>query len=311
MKWIRSTTFHWLMGGLGIGGSVYCLIRFGQWRHLSWPGTPFLLLSVSLVLLEMACRAERLKRVTPLVGTPISFWESVWVNALGDIYGAATPSSFGGEVSRLASLTRLGLTGSGAMVTLAIERFALLLSLATVMILSVLILLVKNPALLSVRSLLLTFLLYVGFSIGLVIFMIVAIRLKKIEARWHELTLRPDILGLAMVHHGIRLSFLPLSLWFLAGADFSPMIFIWSFILSYGVALLPIPSGGGSMELTFLALFKPMFGGIRAAATLVWWRLLSHYLYVFISLLVAIAGMIHLAPRRGLLIPLAKKEEIA
>lgn len=280
-----------------MGGSLFSLVHFGHWENLVWPGTRFVIFLVGLVGFEMACRSLRLKKVCALMGQKISFWESTWVGALGDVYGAATPSSVGGEFSRIAALARFGIKGSKALMVLASERLALLSSLTFVMLLSAVLILIQNASVFSIHSLFYTLLFYMGLALGLIVLLIVMIRHKKMKMPLKKLLLRPDIFLLAMAHHVVRLGILPLILWIFARQAPNLQILIWSFILGYGISLLPIPSGGGSVELMFMTVFKPILGEEMAALILIWWRFSGHYFYVVVGLLVTLWGVIGLSKR--------------
>ncbi len=298
MKLIQSKWFHWFLGIGGVGGSLYSLYRFGHWEHLSWPGIKVIVIPLLMMGIEMFARAERLKRICRLVGHEISLRKSIWINAVGDIYGAATPSSVGGEISRIAALTRFKLKTYTAMVTLAADRFMLMTSLTMVMIGAGAFILIHDPAQLSIRSLLYTLGVYILLAIGLIIFLVGSIRKKKMIFNWKQLLMKPDIFLLASVHHVIRLGTLPVILCLISGEKPTPMIWVWSFILNYGVSLVPIPSGGGSMEITFMGIFTSMIGVSTAGTILIWWRLTTHYFYVITSLFVTMTGFIFLSRRK-------------
>ncbi len=106
---------------------------------------------------------------------------------------------------------------------------------------------------------------------------------------------KPDILAISMIHHMIRLSLLPVTLWGVAHQSPTIAHLVSSFVLAYGVSFVPIPSGGGSVEITFTTLFKSQLGPLLTATSLLWWRLASHYFYVLVSLFVTLIGLLTLS----------------
>jgi len=295
LKFFHSKIFHWILGLVGIGGSLYCLLRFGDWKNFRWVGNFLPLTLFCMVTLEIMARCERLKRVLRYTHQHISFWQSLWVNALGDIYGAATPSSIGGEVARLAALARFGLRGKLTVTAILMERLALLISLLGVLLLSVIFIFLYQPSLLSTKSLLYTFLFYGLIAIGLISFLAIAIKKNHLEGQWRQMAFKPDILAISMIHHMIRLSLLPVTLWGVAHQSPTIAHLVSSFVLAYGVSFVPIPSGGGSVEITFTTLFKSQLGPLLTATSLLWWRLASHYFYVLVSLFVTLIGLLTLS----------------
>lgn len=283
----RSKIFQAFLGVLGIGGSLYTLYRFGHWKELRWPGLRLLLIPVLMMLMEMAARAQRMKIICRYMGRPLSFREAVCINSMGDIYGAATPSGIGGEVSRIAVLNRLGVKGKNAVMALAADRFALILTLVPILGLGAAFFLKQDNHFLFSKNLIYTLCLYLLLAAGLISLCLILIRKshKQLGSNWRKIFFHPSIFALASLHHINRIGLLPLMFWLFTGKFPETSVFIWSFILSYGVALIPLPSGGGGVEITFIALFGSLLGKIEAGNLLLWWRIAGHYLFVITSLI--------------------------
>jgi uncharacterized membrane protein YbhN (UPF0104 family) len=88
-------------------------------------------------------------------------------------------------------------------------------------------------------------------------------------------------------------------------------LFIWSFILIEGLSLLPIPSGGGSVEIAFVAALEPLLGTDITITSLVWWRLASHYSYILIgggAVLLGTLGILGKRPASEMSEPIAEPD---
>lgn len=292
MRWIQSKWFQILLALVGIGGSLVALMHYSHWRELAWPsmGVIFLFLAS---LGEMFFRNLRIQKACLLFGKKISFWESSWMAALADIYGASTPSGVGGEVARMTSLTRLGIKGRDSLMILAADRLVLLVSLITVLIISAILVILYSPESLATPSLFYTLGAYFVLSVGLILFLFFMIRKKEYEMplKGKQIFLQPSFFILAMIHHVVRLGLLPLSLWVLNHQIPDLKILMVSFVLGYGISLLPMPSGGGSVEVAFMIFFSSLLGESAAAQTLLWWRFTGHYFYVLVGILVTLAGL--------------------
>lgn len=286
----RSRAFHAILGTLGVVGSLISLFRFGHWDDFTFPSLKLFLILGLLTVVEILCRAERLRRACHAVGQRPSLWEGIWVNAVGDVFGAVTPSSVGGEVSRVTALVRLRMKTSEGIKALAIERFSLLVSLGFSMVILGIAVFVRYREAFAIPSFRYTVFLYLGLSLGLLAVFIGGIRYKKIKADWRELLVRFDLIGLGLIHHLIRIGLLPLIVFFLTDRPPSILVFVWSFILGYGLTLIPIPSGGGSVEIAFMAALQPVVGSSIAGMSLLLWRLAGHYFYVVSGALVTLSG---------------------
>lgn len=290
MRWIQSKWFQILLGLAGIGGSVVALIHYGHWQELRWTENGVIFLFIASFG-EMIFRGVRIKRVCSLFNKQISFKASFWMASLADIYGAATPSGVGGEVARMTSLTRFGIKARDSLMILAADRLALLTSLIATLVISAFFMVLSNPIELEMKSLFYTLSLYFILSLGLGVFLFMMLRKKEYEVSWRKIIFQPDIFILAMVHHVVRLGLLPLSLWVLNHQIPDLKILMISFVLGYGISLVPMPSGGGSVEVAFMLFFSSMLGESAAAQTLLWWRFAGHYFYVVVGILVTLAGL--------------------
>ncbi len=288
----------WLLAALGLASSVYALFRLGDWRAFSSPSPRLFAVLLLLFALEIISRAERIRRAASLGNRPLSLWNALWINALGDVFGAITPSGMGGEVARFSGFLQLGEKGKAGFKIFAAERFALL---ATAGLLSAAIagvLLFQSPTAWGLPSFRYTVLLYLG-ALGTALIVAIGIsRYKKTASTWRMLWWKPDLLVLSALHHGIRVGLLPLVVFVLSSQPPTPLIWVWSFVLCYGLPLLPVPGGGGAIEFAFTTGLAPLLGSLTSE-TLILWRINSFYLYVISgAILVAIRSFSHCAMRK-------------
>lgn len=279
MERLQSRRFQWFLGGFGLIGSICCLVYYGNWRELTLPPLQLLLIIMLAICAEMLIRAERMRRICRELGQEVSLWDAWWVNTVGDFFARITPASLGGQVSRLATLTRLRLRMSGSMTVVLVEGIINRVSLALLVSVAIVLLLSEGTGV-SAKGIFYSLLLLLIMAISYGILFAGLKRAGKIVVDWRRFLMRFDLLVLTLVHHVIRLGFLPLIVAYL-GADVSLLkVFIWSFILLEGLSLIPIPSGGGSVEIAFVAVLQPLLGAQIAVTSLIWWRVASHYAYI-------------------------------
>jgi uncharacterized membrane protein YbhN (UPF0104 family) len=58
---------------------------------------------------------------------------------------------------------------------------------------------------------------------------------------------------------------------------------LWPLVLLYGGALIPAPAGGGAMEFGFSAIMDDILPPQLLAASMIWWRFYSYYIYVLLG----------------------------
>jgi len=90
-------------------------------------------------------------------------------------------------------------------------------------------------------------------------------------------------LACSIAHISGRLMTLPIIIASL-GADLNlTSLILWPLVLLYGGALIPAPAGGGAMEFGFGAIMDGILPGDVLAASLIWWRFYSYYIYVLLG----------------------------
>ena len=58
---------------------------------------------------------------------------------------------------------------------------------------------------------------------------------------------------------------------------------LWPLVLLYGGALVPAPAGGGALEYSFTAVMEDVLPVGLLAASMIWWRFYSYYIYVLLG----------------------------
>lgn len=291
MKFLHSRKLNGVFAVVGILGSLYSLYHFGFWKEWTMPPFKLFIFILFLILAEMVVRAERLCRAVKIVGKVhkrISFRDAFFINASGDVFGAITPASIGGEVARLAGLVKSGLSATEGVKTLAVERLSLLLSLFW----CVMIICVTSGR--GGQNLII----YGGLAAVLFVLLIVLIHYAKgwvIHPSFRPYLWKWDLFCLSLFHHAVRLGLLPLIVFYYqreapTPLGPAPLIYFWSLILGYGFSFVPIPSGGGTIEAAFMTALTPLLGLGVAAESLLIWRFLGHYFYVLSGALVTLWG---------------------
>jgi uncharacterized membrane protein YbhN (UPF0104 family) len=67
-----------------------------------------------------------------------------------------------------------------------------------------------------------------------------------------------------------------------AEVDLTALV-LWPMVLLYGGALIPAPAGGGAMEFGFSAVMDDILPPELLAASMIWWRFYSYYIYVLLG----------------------------
>jgi glycosyltransferase 2 family protein len=91
----------------------------------------------------------------------------------------------------------------------------------------------------------------------------------------------------SVVHVGIRLTVLPaLVLTSIPTAPLAPLA-LWPLGFLYGAAVVPAPGGGGAVEMAFRAALGGAIPTSLFAASLIWWRFYTFYIYILLGALAA------------------------
>ncbi len=251
------------------------------------------LLALGALALDVVVRAWRIQLAAWTAGGGLRFWPAVRLNLYGEAAATLTPNRLGGEAARFAGLTEAGLRPVTALVAVGVEvaaEWPVFLMLIGVLIVHY----VPDWRLAAqhwLRRHLATDLVLIELAALAVLLVIYLIqRLAKPGALRHRVR-RQWRVALAHVRRAplwvqilnailtavslvARAAILPaLSLAIPDGPPFGQMLF-GALALMAAPLLVPLPSGGGGIEVAFLSGFAGDFGD-HGVKMLVWWRFYS------------------------------------
>ena len=119
---------------------------------------------------------------------------------------------------------------------------------------------------------------------------------KLRDARW-------GLMGAALVssiaHVLLRLSILPIVVYALGvRAPLGPLV-LWPLAILYGGGAVPVPAGGGLIEIAFRGALDGHIPANVMGAALLWWRVYSFYILLVAGALVAGATVMRALRRNG------------
>lgn len=275
------------------------------------------LLAFGAFATEVIARSLKLTWSAKAVGTRLPVGTSFRTSLGGDFAASITPARVGAEPSRFLILKVSGIPSSAAMVVLYMELFLEMISLAAVLVAMMLLFDASNRVFAAMIGVVGA---YSAVIIGLGVFGYVLSRrdlgdeaprwartLRIHGKRWEMLRrwfgkVRVTVdafrsmhkgwataaLLVSIFHVGIRFTILPAIVYSATTAPvaLAPLV-IWPLGLVYGVGVLPAPGGGGAVELAFRAALNKIIPSEIFAASLVWWRFYTFYIYILIGAMVA------------------------
>lgn len=280
------------------------------------------LLAFGAFAAEIVARSLKLTWSAKSVGTTLPVATSFRTSLGGDFAASITPARVGAEPSRFLILKVSGIPASAAVVILYMELFLEMLSLATVLIAMMLLFDASNKVFAAMIGVVGA---YASIIIGIGIFgfflsrhdpgedaPVWARRLHLHGKRWEIMKrwfskVRITVDAFREMHKGwaaaallasifhvaVRFTILPAIVYSAttAAVPLAPLV-IWPLGLVYGVGVLPAPGGGGAVELAFRAALGGTIPAAIFAASLVWWRFYTFYIYIVVG--AAVAGNIAL-----------------
>jgi uncharacterized protein (TIRG00374 family) len=314
------TPFRWLLTALSfaltIGVSIYMILG---WSHtgasLVLPPRAHLM-ALTAVAVEVLARALKIRWSARAAGITLPFRTAVRTCLGGDFGAAITPARSGAEPARFLILSETGLPAPSVLVILYAELFLEVFSLATVV---AVVAIVFRHAGVVVATLVSMVGGYAAVILGigaLALFLsrrnahgpppAWALRLRLHGERWRtvqkallklretidsveHVDVRPAVYAFlaSVVHVGIRLTVLPaLVLTSIPTAPLAPLA-LWPLGFLYGAAVVPAPGGGGAVEMAFRAALGGAIPVRLFAASLIWWRFYTFYVYILLGALAA------------------------
>lgn len=315
------TPSRWFVTALSfaalIGVSVY--IVADDWSsgeaRLTLPPMAHLF-ALGAVALEVAARAQKLVWSAKALGLRLPFVTAVRTSLGGDFGAAITPARSGAEPARYLILAEAKLAPASALLILFAELFLEALSLAVVVTIVALIFHDAGSVLGALVGVVGG---YSVFVLAIAAFGLLlsrrsasgppprwASRLGLHAGRWRvvqrwlrqvrrtvdqvkDVDFGPAGLSLiaSIVHVAVRLIVLPaLVLTTVPDVPFAPLA-LWSFSILYGAVVVPVPGGGGAVEVAFRATLGDTIPPSIFGAALLWWRFYTFYLYILLGALVA------------------------
>ena len=294
-------------------------VQVPWWAHL---------VALAAVALEVLTRAAKIGWSAQALRIPLPYGLSVRTCLGGDFGAAITPSRSGAEPARFLILAEGGLTPADVLMILFMELFLEMLSLVVIAI-GLAIGFRESGAVMGTIVTMIGGYAAVILSVGAFGAYVArtnahgppprwALRFGLNAGRWRRIqiqlrSLRTSIdflkhaqLGMmtlsllaSIVHVALRLTILPVLVYSLGAvhADLSRLV-LWPLAFLYGGAVVPLPGGGGVIEVAFRQLFHNMMSRNVLASALVWWRFYTLYLYILLGAIAAGATVMR-ALKRG------------
>jgi uncharacterized membrane protein YbhN (UPF0104 family) len=320
MSW-RRWTYTALSFAAVIGISAYFTAHW--WREGTSINLPLTahLLAIAAVVTEVVSRSWKITLSARAVRIKLPFLTSLRACLAGDFGASLTPARSGAEPARFLVLKEAGIRASSVLVVLYAELFLEMLSLATVV---VVVAIVFRHAGAVIGAMVGVLGLYSAFVLGVAALAVILSRrpprvtppswartihisegrwkgierslssvrktvaaLKHIDLRWAAASFTASVL-----HVSVRLVVLPAIVYSARGTwptslnELAPLA-LWPLALLYGVAVVPAPGGGGTVELAFKAVLGGAIGAKLFAPALLWWRFYTFYIYILLGALAA------------------------
>lgn len=312
---------RWLLTAISfaavLGVSVYA-VRSGapHGMDLSIPLTAHLLAFTAFAV-EVAARSIKLTWSANAVGARLPFATSVRTSLGGDFGASITPARMGAEPARYLILAEAGIPAPDAMVILYAELFFEMISIGIIVVAITLLFGASSRAFLAMIGVVGG---YAAFVLGLGaigVFLsrrnvgdqppewarrlrlhgrrwvivqrwvermrVTVDRFRHMHRGWAALSLVASI-----THVAVRFTILPILVYSMTKAPIplAPLV-VWPLGIIYGAGVVPAPGGGGAVELAFRAALRGVIPPDYFAASLVWWRFYTFYLYIALGALVA------------------------
>ncbi|HEY8175198.1 MAG TPA: flippase-like domain-containing protein [Gemmatimonadaceae bacterium] len=312
---------RWLLTAISfaavLGVSVYA-VRSGAPHGVDLVIPPHAhLLAFAAFAVEVAARSMKLTWSAKAVGSRLPFVTSLRTSLGGDFGASITPARMGAEPARFLILAEAGIAASDAMVILYAELFFEMISLGVIVLAMTLLFGASGRAFVAMIGVVGG---YAAFVIGLGAIGVIlarravgdqpppwARRIRLHGKRWefvqrwfHRMRATVDrfrnmhygwaalSLLASITHMAVRFTILPVIVYSMTSAPvpLAPLV-VWPLGIIYGAGVVPAPGGGGAVELAFRAALGHVIPPDLFAASLVWWRFYTFYLYIAFGAMVA------------------------
>jgi uncharacterized protein (TIRG00374 family) len=319
------STTRWLVTALSfalmLGASAWVVASNWPPGGMPWLPWPAHAAALAVVTAEVATRAAKIQWSGRAVGIPLRFGTALRVCLAGDFAAAITPARSGAEPARFLVLGEAGVGAAGRVLVLFLELFLEMLSLALVCTGLAVAFGGRGASVAGLAGLVGG---YSGVVLGVGAVAVVLARTHGVGAppgwlasvgvrdrRWERLQrvlaeVRAAVASLrgadlprmvvaftgSVLHVLLKVTALPV-LVFLGDPSFpltmdtlAPLV-LWPLALFYGGVVVPAPGGGGFIEGAFAVTLRDAIPAGIFAASLVWWRFYTFYLYVLVGGLAA------------------------
>jgi uncharacterized protein (TIRG00374 family) len=289
--------------------------------------------AITAMIVEVVTRALKIQASARAIGAPIPFATSLRLCLAGDFAAAITPARSGAEPARFLVLAEAGVAPASRVIILFLELLLEMLSLALVCIVLAMLFGGRGESTSGLLALV------GGYSTVVLGATAIGFVLARRRAngpppswartiglhagRWRTLqrTLRQlkESIGAlrtadrrmmtvafagSVLHVICKVAALPL-LVYLSAPTFpftmdtlAPLV-LWPLALFYGGVVVPAPGGGGFIEGAFAATLKDAIPAAVFAASLLWWRFYTFYIYIIVGGLAAGDAALRAIKRRG------------
>jgi uncharacterized membrane protein YbhN (UPF0104 family) len=259
------------------------------------------------LVLDCLCRAWRIQLATFAAGTRLSLGDALRLNLYGEAASTFTPNRLGGEPARFFGMTAAGIRPVAALVALGVE-VAAEWPVFGVVALAIAVhfvpdwgaaargWLLRHPA----DDLLVAALIALGVLLaiyGLQRLARAGMFRHRVRRQWrvaiaHVRRAPFWVLGLGAactaVSFAARAMILPALTWGMADAPSVSTTFFGSLALLHAALIVPLPSGGGGVEVAFLSGFAGNFGPGHQVLMLLLWRFYTAILLTALGVYVLI-----------------------
>ncbi|MBC8087061.1 MAG: flippase-like domain-containing protein [Phycisphaerae bacterium] len=307
--------------GTTIGASVWIVAANWPAGGVPWLAWQAHAAALAATVLEATTRAFKIQASARAVRLQLPFTTALRVCLGGDFAAAITPARSGAEPARFLILAESGVAAGGRVLVLFLELFLEMISLFIVCAALAWAFAGRGASVSGLIGLVGGYSAFV-LGVGVVGILLarrnangpppgVARRLGIHAGRWRAVQrilrqLRASVRSLRHSHAGLMLlalggsilhvcfkvASLPL-LVFLGDRTFAltmdslaPLV-LWPLALFYGGVVVPAPGGGGFIEGAFAATLKDAIPAGIFAASLVWWRFYTFFLYIVVGGLAA------------------------
>ncbi len=266
---------------------------------------PVHLACAALVAGDMLARALRIRLLVTRVGAQLSFRDALRLNLLGDAAAELTPFRIAGEPARAGALLQAGITTEAALLAVGAE-FALTYAIVALFVVA------ASWATLpawwsSIRPVLYHAVSHVPVSVAALLAVAVLFSVRM-ASRLRTATNLPRLggiqsslrtlagvrsrhlaalAGLSLINIAARVGILLILVASLPGARAAGTIIVGSFLLLFGQAFAPTPSGLGVVELGMLGGAAGPLGG-HGLSILVYWRVYTAVVPIILAAVFAV-----------------------